>query len=131
MSLAETCLPEGEALKSHQPPQDSADGESIMLLEPRPFRPFKTSEEYLYAMKEDLAEWLNNLYSMDINVDSFFERLDTGEVLCALSGKSLQVPDVSRKPPEFPTSRILCGVVEWEADPWGPWSRRLFHQEPS
>lgn len=83
MSLAETCLPEGEALKNHQPPQDSADGESIMLLEPRPFRPFKTSEEYLYAMKEDLAEWLNNLYSMDINVDSFFERLDTGEVLCA------------------------------------------------
>lgn len=56
-----------------------------MLLEPRPFRPFKTSEEYLYAMKEDLADWLNNLYSLDINVDNFFERLDTGEVLCAVS----------------------------------------------
>lgn len=56
-----------------------------MLLEPRPFRPFKTSEEYLYAMKEDLAEWLNNLYNLDINVDNFFERLDTGEVLCAVS----------------------------------------------
>lgn len=54
-----------------------------MLLEPRPFRPFKTSEEYLYAMKEDLADWLNNLYNLDINVDNFFERLDTGEVLCA------------------------------------------------
>ncbi|XP_050719502.1 GAS2-like protein pickled eggs [Eriocheir sinensis] len=63
--------------------QEPSDGDSIMLLEPRPFRPFKTSEEYLYAMKEDLADWLNNLYSLDINVDNFFERLDTGEVLCA------------------------------------------------
>lgn len=63
---------------------DTTDGDSIMLLEPRPFRPFKTSEEYLYAMKEDLAEWLNNLYSLDINVDNFFERLETGEVLCAV-----------------------------------------------
>lgn len=64
---------------------DTTDGDSIMLLEPRPFRPFKTSEEYLYAMKEDLAEWLNNLYNLDINVDNFFERLETGEVLCAVS----------------------------------------------
>ncbi|CAG2107130.1 unnamed protein product, partial [Medioppia subpectinata] len=44
---------------------------SVMLLEPRPFRPFKSSEEYLYAMKEDLAEWLNTLYELDINADTF------------------------------------------------------------
>ncbi|KAK4306175.1 hypothetical protein Pmani_021978, partial [Petrolisthes manimaculis] len=62
---------------------DTTDGDSIMLLEPRSFRPFKTSEEYLYAMKEDLGEWLNNLYNLDIHVDNFFERLETGEVLCA------------------------------------------------
>lgn len=61
-----------------------------MLLEPRPFRPFKTSEEYLYAMKEDLAEWLNSLYSLDINVDNFFERLDTGEVLCGVSSGAIR-----------------------------------------
>ncbi|XP_076336553.1 uncharacterized protein LOC143239409 [Tachypleus tridentatus] len=53
-----------------------------MLLEPRPFRPFKTSEEYLYAMKEDLAEWLNALYGLDITVDNFLERLETGVILC-------------------------------------------------
>lgn len=51
-------------------------------LEPRPFRPFKSSEEYLYAMKEDLAEWLNSLYDLDINVDNFMDRLETGVILC-------------------------------------------------
>lgn len=57
----------------------------IMLLEPRPFRPFKSSEEYLYAMKEDIAEWLNTLYGLEkihINVDNFFEKLETGVWLC-------------------------------------------------
>ncbi|XP_047475124.1 GAS2-like protein pickled eggs [Penaeus chinensis] len=93
MSAAETRLPQagGETRSSPHPhdasaspaaAQDAPDGDSIMLLEPRPFRPFKTSEEYLYAMREDLAEWLKNLYQLDINVDNFFEILETGEVLC-------------------------------------------------
>lgn len=96
MSAAETRLPQagGEARSSPHPhdasaspaaAQDAPDGDSIMLLEPRPFRPFKTSEEYLYAMREDLAEWLKNLYQLDINVDNFFEILETGEVLCGVS----------------------------------------------
>lgn len=88
MSVSQTCVPQGEGAKIQVAPdtsQDTTDGESIMLLEPRPFRPFKSSEEYLYAMKEDLAEWLNNLYNLDINVDNFFERLETGEVLCGVS----------------------------------------------
>ncbi|XP_060699567.1 GAS2-like protein 2A [Hemiscyllium ocellatum] len=45
-------------------------------------RPFRSSEEYLYAMKEDLAEWLNALYGLDIHVDMFMEALETGCVLC-------------------------------------------------
>ncbi|XP_044738845.1 GAS2-like protein pickled eggs [Chrysoperla carnea] len=54
-----------------------------VLLEARPFRPFKSSEEYLYAMKEDLAEWLHTLYpELGINVDNFMDRIDTGVVLC-------------------------------------------------
>lgn len=52
-------------------------------MEQRSFRPFKSSEEYLYAMKEDLAEWLNNLYpDLYINVNNFMDRLDTGVALC-------------------------------------------------
>ncbi|CAN0368232.1 unnamed protein product [Lampetra planeri] len=45
-------------------------------------RPFRSSEEYLYAMKEDLAEWLSALHSIDITVDNFLEELETGTVLC-------------------------------------------------
>lgn len=54
-----------------------------VLLEARPYRPFKSSEEYLYAMREDLAEWLNTLYpELMINVENFMDRLDTGIALC-------------------------------------------------
>uniref|UniRef100_A0A1B0ASR7 Uncharacterized protein n=1 Tax=Glossina palpalis gambiensis TaxID=67801 RepID=A0A1B0ASR7_9MUSC len=55
----------------------------MALLEARPYRPFKSSEEYLEAMKEDLAEWLNTLYpELTINADNFMDRLDTGIALC-------------------------------------------------
>ncbi|KAE8743977.1 hypothetical protein FOCC_FOCC009440 [Frankliniella occidentalis] len=55
----------------------------MALLEARPYRPFKSSEEYLYAMKEDLAEWLNALYpGLDLGVDNFLDRLETGVLLC-------------------------------------------------
>ncbi|KAL3271606.1 hypothetical protein HHI36_022081, partial [Cryptolaemus montrouzieri] len=54
-----------------------------VLLESRPFRPFKSSEEYLYAMKEDLAEWLQIMYPhLNINVENFMEKLETGVALC-------------------------------------------------
>lgn len=81
----------------HEASQDSTDGDSIMLLEPRPFRPFKTSEEYLYAMREDLADWLNNLYNLDINVDNFFEILDTGEVLCGHANNVRRLAEEQRQ----------------------------------
>ncbi|KAJ8379328.1 hypothetical protein SKAU_G00001060 [Synaphobranchus kaupii] len=42
----------------------------------------KSSEEYLYAMKEDLAEWLNTLYDLEITADTFMESLETGCALC-------------------------------------------------
>lgn len=59
---------------------------ATVLLEARPYRPFKSSEEYLYAMREDLAEWLNMMYpDLRINVDNFMDRLDTGIALCKVS----------------------------------------------
>nr|XP_023675182.1 GAS2-like protein 2 [Paramormyrops kingsleyae] len=48
----------------------------------RSIKPFKSSEEYLYAMKEDLAEWLRDLYGISITVINFFEVLESGAVLC-------------------------------------------------
>lgn len=59
---------------------------SGVLLESKPFRPFKSSEEYLYAMKEDLAEWLHLLYPhLDICTNNFMEKLETGVALCEVS----------------------------------------------
>uniref|UniRef100_A0A8C5L7G3 Calponin-homology (CH) domain-containing protein n=1 Tax=Jaculus jaculus TaxID=51337 RepID=A0A8C5L7G3_JACJA len=43
---------------------------------------FKSSEQYLEAMKEDLAEWLRDLYGLDIDADNFLQVLETGLVLC-------------------------------------------------
>eukprot|EP00079_Xenopus_tropicalis_P009646 XP_002933878.2 PREDICTED: GAS2-like protein 2 [Xenopus tropicalis] len=48
----------------------------------RSIRPFKSSEEYLYAMKEDLAEWLKDMYNLEVFVDNFIEILGNGSVLC-------------------------------------------------
>uniref|UniRef100_A0A2K6K4V1 Growth arrest specific 2 like 2 n=1 Tax=Rhinopithecus bieti TaxID=61621 RepID=A0A2K6K4V1_RHIBE len=45
-------------------------------------RPFKSSEQYLEAMKEDLAEWLHDLYGLDIDSTNFLQVLETGLVLC-------------------------------------------------
>lgn len=55
----------------------------MAMLEARPYRPFKSSEEYLEAMKEDLAEWLSTLYpNLNIKAENFMDRLDTGVALC-------------------------------------------------
>ncbi|KAM8999164.1 GAS2-like protein 2 [Sarcophilus harrisii] len=48
----------------------------------RSIRPFKSSEQYLEAMKEDLADWLRNLYQLDIGSANFLEMLETGQLLC-------------------------------------------------
>ncbi|EHB05109.1 GAS2-like protein 2 [Heterocephalus glaber] len=48
----------------------------------RSIRPFKSSEQYLEAMKEDLAEWLRHLYGLDIDAANFLQVLETGLVLC-------------------------------------------------
>ncbi|KAH9383844.1 hypothetical protein HPB48_025614 [Haemaphysalis longicornis] len=59
-------------------------------LEIRPLRPFKSSEEYLWAMKEDLAEWMNTLYGLKLTPENFFDSLDDGVVLCRHANKVLE-----------------------------------------
>ncbi|XP_012671092.2 GAS2-like protein 2A [Clupea harengus] len=59
-----------------------ADQRSIQSAASKSIRPFKSSEEYLYAMKEDLAEWLNMLYDLDSTAETFMESLETGCALC-------------------------------------------------
>ncbi|XP_028852574.1 GAS2-like protein 1 [Denticeps clupeoides] len=59
-----------------------ADQSHIQSAASKSIRPFRSSEEYLYAMKEDLAEWLNALYDLDVTADTFLEGLETGCALC-------------------------------------------------
>ena len=66
----------------------AADDEenSLQLMERRGLRQFTRADEYLYAMKEDLAEWLNVLYPwIDMTADNFMDRLETGEHLIRVS----------------------------------------------
>ncbi|XP_067406358.1 GAS2-like protein 1 [Emydura macquarii macquarii] len=59
-----------------------AEQSNIQSAASKSIRPFRSSEEYLYAMKEDLAEWLNTLYDLHILVENFMEILETGYDLC-------------------------------------------------
>ncbi|XP_055056449.2 GAS2-like protein 2A [Misgurnus anguillicaudatus] len=68
-------------------------------------KPFKSSEEYLYAMKEDLAEWLAELYNIDIHVNNILDVLETGALLCAHANNVTRVAD------EFPKT---MGVPEMQ-----------------
>lgn len=55
---------------------------NLQLSEKRQLRSFSRADEYLYAMKEDLAEWLNLLYPwIQIRADTFMDSLQTGEHL--------------------------------------------------
>jgi hypothetical protein len=43
------------------------------FLEMKSLQPYSTTDEYLYAMKEDLADWLSNMYPewRPITADNF------------------------------------------------------------
>lgn len=45
-------------------------------------RPFRTNDEYLYAMKEDLAAWFNDLYSTNLTAENLLDNLQDGVFLC-------------------------------------------------
>uniref|UniRef100_A0A8U7N5A0 Uncharacterized protein n=1 Tax=Corvus moneduloides TaxID=1196302 RepID=A0A8U7N5A0_CORMO len=85
---------------------------------PRSIRPYQSSEQYLYAMKEDLAEWLKELYDLDIEVGTFVEVLETGAVLCSHANHVTQVagefaracPSVARHL-HLPTAGVTCNLT--------------------
>ncbi|XP_055356206.1 GAS2-like protein pickled eggs [Paramacrobiotus metropolitanus] len=56
---------------------------SLSLPVERSLRQHSSTEEYLLALREDLAEWLAGLYpATEIDTDNFFDKLETGTVLC-------------------------------------------------
>ena len=62
------------------------DPVSLQLVEKRQLRSFSRADEYLYAMKEDLAEWLGMMYPIiNIDAENFMDCLQTGEHLLRVS----------------------------------------------
>lgn len=58
-------------------------GKTLVSLEPKPFKPFRSGSEYVEAMIEDLAEWLNKLYTdLNLTPENFFKQLETGAIIC-------------------------------------------------
>ncbi|XP_041338841.1 GAS2-like protein 2 [Pyrgilauda ruficollis] len=84
----------------------------------RSIHPYQSSGQYLYAMKEDLAEWLKELYDLDIEVGTFLEVLETGAVLCSHANHVTQVAgEFARACPEvaqrlhLPTAGVPCNLT--------------------
>ena len=88
---------QGSAVDNLDEPQRSYSACALSLpdsefmlgfIERKPYRPFRSNEEYLVAMKEDLAEWFNTMYTLDmtaegiLTVGNFLNRLETGALLC-------------------------------------------------
>jgi len=48
----------------------------------RSVQQYRSQDEYVVVMKEDLAEWFNDLYDMTMTCDDLFDRLETGVLLC-------------------------------------------------
>lgn len=56
---------------------------TLHSLEPKPLKPYKTQSAYIEAMKEDLGEWLNSIYSdLELTPENFFSQLETGAIIC-------------------------------------------------
>ncbi|KAM6118594.1 GAS2-like protein 2A [Phoenicopterus ruber ruber] len=84
----------------------------------RSIRPYQSSEQYLYAMKEDLAEWLKELYDLDIEVGTFMEVLETGAVLCSHANNVTHVAEeFARACPgaahhlRLPSAGVACNLA--------------------
>ncbi|NXH17944.1 GA2L2 protein, partial [Bucco capensis] len=84
----------------------------------RSIRPYQSCEQYLYAMKEDLAEWLKEMYNLDIEVGTFVEVLETGTVLCSHANNVTQVArEFAHTCPgtahhlQLPTTGVPCNLA--------------------
>ncbi|KAL5016321.1 hypothetical protein ScPMuIL_005910 [Solemya velum] len=128
-----------------EPSPETSGGGTLLVLQLKPFNTFKTKDEYIYAMKEDLAEWFKCLYKIDIGAENFFDVLDTGVLLCehcrevrktAMETKrmgilseiksnfvrDIQVPiyevsfRVDVKPQTFPARDNISNFIKWTRD---------------
>ncbi|XP_029475506.1 GAS2-like protein 1 [Rhinatrema bivittatum] len=93
-----------------------ADQSNIQSAACKSIQPFRSSEEYLEAMKEDLAEWLNTLYDLDVQVANFMEVLETGFSLCQHANHVNRIAlEFQQKHPEAAQRmRLPCNEVTFQ-----------------
>ncbi|XP_038619188.1 GAS2-like protein 1 [Tachyglossus aculeatus] len=93
-----------------------ADHSAIQSAASMSIRPFRSSEEYLEAMKEDLAEWLHALHGLAVpGGEGFLEALETGAALCHHANHvnavarefALAHPEAARRLPRVPGRDVV------------------------
>ena len=52
------------------------------IVEMRSIQLYSSKDEYIYAMKEDLAAWINSMYATDVSASTFSERMENGVLIC-------------------------------------------------
>lgn len=84
----------------------------------RSIRPYRSSQQYLCAMKEDLAEWLKELYDLDIEAGTFLEVLETGAVLCShanhvahAAGEFARACPAAARHLRLPAAGVACNLA--------------------
>lgn len=84
----------------------------------RSIRPYRSSQQYLCAMKEDLAEWLKELYDLDIEAGTFLEVLETGAVLCShanhvahAAGEFARACPAAARRLRLPAAGVACNLA--------------------
>jgi len=50
--------------------------------EMKSIQPYSNKDEYIYAMKEDLAEWFNSMYATQLTAETFVKELENGVLIC-------------------------------------------------
>lgn len=56
--------------------------EALQITEMKSIQPYSTRDEYIYAMKEDLAEWFNSMYASNLTAHNFIDQLKSGVLIC-------------------------------------------------
>lgn len=53
-----------------------------LITDMKSIQPYSTRNEYIYAMKEDLADWFNSMYSTTLTAENFTDQLKNGVLIC-------------------------------------------------
>ena len=83
---------------------------------------YSNTDEYLYAMREDLAEWFNSMYSTSLNAETFIESMENGVLICQHAKQIMKAADDQQsviyykneaKPQSFHARDNISNFIKW------------------